>query len=389
MPASHHLACTTTAYGKHMHVPVTRRQFLIRGGTAAGAAFLSGCAPLGRAVDTSGPVHDDLVRLHLNENPYGPPESARTAMETAFAEANLYAWGGQTELIRLLARQHNLPEDHIMPGAGSSEILNAAGLVHALSGGEIVTAHPTYQDLTRYAERLGATIMSVPLDATKRFDLTTLEAAISDRTRLVYVCNPNNPTGTIIPGAALEDFCRVTSERVPVYVDEAYHDYVDDPSHRSMIGLVRDGYNVIVSRTASKIHGLAGMRIGFGFAQPEMIRRLREGVTGSVNVVGVRGVIASLQDNGFQNLSRTRNRIAKSMVYDFCRSSGLEYVPSETNFVLFRTRRPIEEFRAKMMSRGVAVGRPFPPYLDWCRVSMGKKDEVRLFLDHCHEVLEL
>jgi histidinol-phosphate aminotransferase len=372
-----------------MHETVTRRQFLIRGGTAAGAALLSGCTPLGRAVDTSPAAHDDLIRLHLNENPYGPPESARKAMETALAEANLYAWDGQSELIRLLSQQHDLPEDHITLGAGSSEILNAAGLAHALSGGEIVTAHPTYQDLTCYAERIGATIVRVPLDGAMRYDLNALDAAVSDRTRLVYVCNPNNPTGTIVPGAALEDFCRDVSQRVPVYVDEAYYDYVDDPSHRSMIALVRDGCNIIVSRTASKIHGLAGMRVGFGFARPEMIRRLREAATGRVNVVGVRGVIASLQDIVFQNLSRTRNRTAKSMVYDFCRSSGLEYAPSETNFVLFRTGRPIDEFRAQMMSRGIAVGRPFPPYLDWCRVSMGKPADMQFFLERCREALRV
>ncbi len=355
----------------------------------AGATLVSGCAPFGKTALTSRTTQNDPVRLHLNENPYGPPDSARAAMEAAFSEANLYAWEGRRELIRILSHQHDLPEDHITLGAGSSEILNAAGLVHALNGGEIVTAHPTYQDLTRYAERIGAAIIRVPLDSAKRYDLAALEAAISDRTRLVYVCNPNNPTGTIVPGAALEEFCRSVSQRAPVYVDEAYHDYVDDPSHHSMIDLVRQGHNIIVSRTASKIHGLAGMRIGFGFAQPAMIQRLREATTGSVNVVGVRGAIASLQDTGFQNLSRAQNRASKSMMYKFCRSAGLEYVPSETNFVLFRTGRPIDEFGAAMMSRGVAVGRPFPPYLDWCRVSMGKTDDVRFFLERCQDVLRL
>jgi histidinol-phosphate aminotransferase len=372
-----------------MRTTVTRRQFLIRGSTVAGAALVSGCAPFGKTARTSRAPGSDVIRLHLNENPYGPPDSARTAMAAAFSEANLYAWEGQSELIRILSHRHGLPEDHIILGAGSSEILNAAGLVHSLNGGEIVTAHPTYQDLTRYAERIGAAIVRVPLDSGKRYDLAALEAAISDRTRLVYVCNPNNPTGTIVPGAALEDFCRRVSQRVPVYVDEAYYDFVDDAAHRSMIDLVRGGHNIIVSRTASKIHGLAGMRIGFGFARPGMIQRLREATTGSVNGVGVRGAIASLQDTGFQALSHAQNRAAKSMVYDFCRSAGLDYVPSEANFVLFRTGRPIDEFRAAMMSRRVAVGRPFPPYLDWCRVSMGKPEDVQVFLERCHDVLRL
>jgi histidinol-phosphate aminotransferase len=169
------------------------------------------------------------------------------------------------------------------------------------------------------------------------------------------------------------------SKQAVVFVDEAYHEFVQDPSYRSMINLVQDNRNVIVSRTASKIHALAGLRIGFGFGHPDTIRRLGSFMTGSLNVVGLRGAIAGIRDERFQQYTKTMNKEGKDRLYRFFEETGHEYIRSQANFIFFRTGLPIEDFRRKMEQAGVLVARAFPPYTDWCRVSVGTEEGLERF----------
>jgi len=230
-----------------------------------------------------------------------------------------------------------------------------------------------------YAEGVGAYVHRVPLTDDLVHDFVAMERRVTPATRLVFVCNPNNPTATIAPPAAVRDFCETVSSRAVVFVDEAYIDLLDDPAAHTMIDLVHQGRDVIVARTFSKIHGLAGMRIGYAIARPDIIARIAAYRMGSPNVLGVRAAIASLQDTAFQAYSRARIAEGRSFVNAVLDEVGYRYTTSHANFVFFHTGVPIQQFQKTMSDLGVLVARPFPPLLDWCRVSIGTTEELQVF----------
>ena len=370
---------------------MTRRQWLSRTGCTLGGAAMAGymgtslsfCAP--ENLEPSSPI-----RMMYNENHYGPSETARKAMLEAFNEANLYSFSSGDAVVSLkeiLAQQVGLTPDHILISAGSTEILRVTGLMTALEEGEVVSPHPTYLTLLRYAESMDVPIHRVPLDDNLGFDLEAMKNRMSDKVKLFYICNPNNPTGAITPYERLRPFCEEMSQSALVFVDEAYHEYVSDPRYRSMVELVREGRNVLVSRTSSKIHGMAGLRIGFGIANPPLIKLLRARLTGTNNIIGLRAAAASYSDPDFQDSCRRKNHEAKEIVCDFFQKTGRRYIPSHTNFVFFHTGQPIDQFQEAMENQGIYVGRPFPPYLDWCRLSMARPEQMEIFTETFQRVI--
>ncbi len=229
----------------------------------------------------------------------------------------------------------------------------------------MVAADPSYRGLTRYAETAGATVRAVPLDAAMGHDLPAMAAAVTDATRLVYICNPNNPTGTALAPDALRAFCERVSRRAVVFVDEAYLDLVADPALGASMGdLVRAGHDVIVARTFSKVHGMAGMRIGYGIARPELAARLRAVGMGGPNVVAMRAAGASLDDPAFLEASRAGIRAARAFTYAALDAAGYPYVRSHGNFVFFDTGQPVERFSAAMRAHGRARGAGLPALHD-------------------------
>ena len=357
---------------------MTRRQWLSQSGIALGGTALASYWGVSHTACVSEQeVSHAPLRMMYNENPYGPSETARKAMREAFEEANLYTFSrgeAYMKLRSLIAQQVGLTPDHIVISAGSTEILRAAALITALKGGEVLAPHPTFLSLTRYAETMGVKVHWVPVDEDLQFDLPAMRKKLTKNVKLIYLVNPNNPTGTLTPYDRLRPFCEEMAKDMLVFVDEAYHEYVTDPQYRSMVELVREGHNVIVSRTASKIHGLAGVRVGFGIADPKLIRYLGRRLTGTNNIIGLNAAFASYQDEDFQKLCHQKNNEAKEYVYKLFRETERRYLPSHTNFVFFHTGRPIEEFQDAMEKQGILVGRPFPPYLDWCRLSMTKPE---------------
>jgi histidinol-phosphate aminotransferase len=367
---------------------MNRRQWLTRSGAALGGAVLAGYGGLSRELVASANASPNSpIRMMFNENPYGPSTTARKAMIAAFDEGNLYSRAAYNELRDLIAKQEGLSKEHILIASGSTEILNVAGLVYGLNGGELLSPQPTFERINTYAKNIGATIHRVPVDESLHFDLDGIREKINKNVKLVYVCNPNNPTGTITSAKKLRPFCEEASKETLVFVDEAYHEYVEDPEYSSMIDLVREGHNVIVSRTASKVHGLAGLRVGFGIADPKIIRHLQSRLTGTTNIIGLRAAIASYRDKEFQDFSRQKNAESKEIVYNVLRETGRRFLHSHTNFVFFHTGRPIRVFRDAMREHGVEVGRPFPPYLDWCRLSMAKPEEMEKFAEAFRKVI--
>lgn len=370
---------------------MNRRQWLSRTGCALGGAVMSGYMGTGLAFGASESQGSPTpIRMMYNENPYGPSETARKAMTEAFEEANLYTFSNGDSLDTLkgiLARQVGLTPDHILISAGSTEILRVTGLITALEGGEIISPHPTYLTLLRYAESMDVPIHRIPLDDNLGFDLEAMRKKMSEKVKLIYLCNPNNPTGAITPDTLFRPFCQEMSQRALVFIDEAYHEYVSDPRYRSMVELVKEGHNVLVSRTSSKIHGMAGLRIGFGIANPPLIKLLRARITGTNNIIGLRAAAASYSDPAFQEFCRRKNDESKEIVCKFFQKTGRRYIPSHTNFVFFQTGLPIDQFQDTMEKQGIIVGRPFPPYLDWCRLSMAKPEQMKVFVERAQKVL--
>nr|MCS5622946.1 aminotransferase class I/II-fold pyridoxal phosphate-dependent enzyme [Candidatus Neomarinimicrobiota bacterium] len=353
-----------------MNKHITRRDWLNRSATVLGGTLLGSVTGYNPLYST--PISrstNEPIRMMYNENPYGPSQIARKAMRKAFVESNLYSMTpAKAEFKALIAKLNGVKPSQVVIGFGSTEILKKAALMNGIDGGELVSPTLTFEEINDYADTLNMPVKRVPMDNEIGIDLNKISDSISKKTKLVYLCNPNNPTAKIMDSGALESFCKNMSKRTVVFIDEAYLEYVANPDYRSMLGLVKKGINVIVSRTASKVHGLAGLRVGYAITTPELAKKLEPYLTDYLNIVGLRAAIASYQDQEFQNYSIKMNDRAKRIVTNFLDEKGIQYLDSQSNFIFFHIGRPITEFQPAMEKKGVLVGRPFPPYTDWCRL---------------------
>lgn len=359
---------------------LNRRQWLKISGLTGAASIIGGPTTLKALTLEREEIKRDLengiVRLSSNENPYGPSKKMREAMISAFDRACRYPWSFSDGLRKKIAEKHRVSPEHVVMTAGSNEGLRITGLTYGLNGGEIISADPVYKALISYAEHFGAYIHRVPLTEDFGHDLEAMEQRITLATKLVFVCNPNNPTGTLLSADKLEDFCRTISDRTLVFSDEAYFDYIAEPNYPSMIELVKKGMNVIVSRTFSKVYGLAGIRMGYLIARPDIARRVGRKVVAAPNIMALAAAEAAMDDHEFYRFSIQKNKEAKEMIYATLDELGLKYAPSHTNFVFFNSGKDIGSVQKDFLNNGVRVGRAFPPLTDWCRVSIGTLEEV-------------
>ncbi len=367
---------------------VSRRQILLVGGALIGAGMLPGHGLYSPALAKEMERVDYVIRMATNENPWGPSRVALQAMADSMKLTNQYG-GDRRGLVSVVAGINEMPDDHVAVSTGSGEILRAAGRLVRMENGSVVCADPTYHDLIRYAERAGSEIIRVPVDAdTKHVDLNAMHKAIRKDTRCVYLANPNNPIPSIIEKNALRDFALEVSKERMVFIDEAYFEFVDNDDYETMMDLVRNGHqNIIIARTASKIHGLAGMRVGFGFAHPDMIQRINGAKTGALNVLGIAAAKASYLDNSFQEFSIRKNRESLNIAEGMLDEHGVRYVKSNGNFTFFKTGRDVAELQQEFMAENIMVGRAFPPMTDWLRVSMAKPAEMRYFAQAYKKIL--
>ncbi len=372
-----------------MNKHITRRDWLNRSAAVLGGTLLSSVTGYNPLYST--PISwstNEPIRMMYNENPYGPSQIARKAMQKAFSESNLYSMTpAKAEFKALIAKLNGVKPSQVVIGFGSTEILKKAALMNGIDGGELVSPTLTFEEINHYADTLNMSIKRVPMDNKIGIDLNKISDSVSRKTKLVYLCNPNNPTGKIMDSGELESFCKNISKRTVVFIDEAYLEYVSDPDYRSMLGLVKKGINVIVSRTASKVHGLAGLRVGYAITTTELAKKLESYLTDYLNIVGLRAAIASYQDQEFQNYSIKMNDRAKRIVTNFLDEKGIQYLDSHSNFIFFHIGKPITEFQPAMEKKGVLVGRPFPPYTDWCRLSMATPDEMGRFIEGFNALL--
>ncbi len=359
-----------------MTLSITRRTIFKTASTALALGHVGVPSAFAQSPPVSG-----FLRLSANENPYGPSESAKQAMMAVMSEGWKYATSEIPQLQKLIAEREGLTPENVLITEGSAEVLRTTALVFASNGKEMVAARPTFEQAPDYVEKTGGTVVWVDLDKDMKHDLSAMEVRIGAKTGLVYVCNPNNPTATMLAAKDLRGFIGAVSDRAPVLVDEAYIDLVDDPQGSSMVDQVKAGKNIIISRTFSKIHGMAGLRLGFALARPDIIKRLSDVRMSMPNKMGLVAGLASYQDTAFMATSKKLVRECLTMTTKTLDELGLRYTKSQANFLMFDTGKPVREFSSAMRQQGIAVGRPFPPYDTWCRVSMGRVEQMPQFLD--------
>jgi histidinol-phosphate aminotransferase len=331
-------------------------------------------------VETAAASGATPIVLCWNENPYGPSPAARAVLSGTISNACRYPDEEINQLVELLARKEGLSADHIVVGSGSGELLCALGLLHGRGGGEIIAAEPTYAELTNYAKHAGAQLKFVPVDKQLNHDLSAMRAAVSDQTRAIYVCNPNNPTGTAISAASIRSFVGSLPDSVTTIVDEAYLDFADTEGVASVADLVSTGKRVVVLRTFSKIHGMAGVRCGYGVARPDVAAQIAAVRMASPNIFAMRAARASLGDAAFLVDTRRRIIASRKRITDELQRQGLAYAKPQTNFVFFDTGAPLEQFDRFMKARNILVGRLFAPYDNWCRITIGTEPQTEAFL---------
>jgi len=202
---------------------------------------------------------------------------------------------------------------------------------------------------------------------------------INNKTRLIFICNPNNPTGTLLDKNALRDFCSSFDNKALIFSDEAYYDFITEPDYPSMVELVKQGRNIIVSKTFSKVFGLAGLRVGYLIARPDIATRLKAGVMANTNILAIEAAKEALRNDDFYKFSLMKNNESKESIYATLDDLGLKYQKSHTNFVFFKTGRPINKVIEAMKKENVLIGRPFPPMYEWARISTGTSQEMAHF----------
>lgn len=322
------------------------------------------------------------ARLFANENPFGPSSVAKKAMMDSLDNGYQYAFMLAKDLEAKICAYEGLDPKMLMTSAGSSPLLLGTAITLLSNGGNIVSADPTYDDLPTRCEKIKATWIKVPLKADYTHDLDAMEKAITPETKLVYICNPNNPTGTIVDVAKLKGFCERVSKKVPVFVDEAYIDYLPDPAATTLIEGVKKGQNLIIARTFSKVYGLAGLRIGYVIAQPAMIELLGHySAAGgyALSLPAITAAMASYNDKPYIDEVKQKMEASKQFLYDTLKREGYTYIPSYTNFVMFPLKMEGQRFVEEMKKRGVGLRNWKLNNQDWCRISIGRMDEMQAF----------
>lgn len=376
----------------------TRRGFLgaVLGGptlalTAAGAMLADSAAATAGSAQPGGiALLDDYVgRLCYNENPLGPSPLARAAIldqvDLGHRYPDWYAESLRADLVAL----HGVYTSQTIAGCGGTEMLRLAALAFAQAGRNVVSPYPTYTQFPSDCAFLGAEVRYSNLDANYRVNLTDMLSRVDSNTTAVCITNPNNPTGRVLTASALSAFVNALPSQVVVVLDEAYHEYVEDPAYQSAIELVRQGKNVVVIRTLSKVFGLAGVRVGYAIGRAERITAMSNWhLTATVSRLAQAAAQAALTDNQHLTSTKALNTQAKDYCFAAFAGMGLAYIPSETNFFMVDVGQSAAGVAAQLAARGIQVrtGWGMPNHL---RVSTGTMADMQAFVSALQEILSV
>jgi histidinol-phosphate aminotransferase len=318
------------------------------------------------------------LRLDSNENPYGPSPAAREAIAKALADGGRYPSTG--DLLSAVATANGVPEANVLLTVGATEGLYLAAKAFTRTDAPLVTAAPTYAAIATATEQLGHPVIRVPVRADGGLDL----AGMAERARgagLVFVCNPNNPTGVLTPAAELKAFIAALGAASPdatIVVGEVYHEYIDAPDYASVAPAALTNPRILVSRTFSKLYGLAGLRLGYLIGHEETLRKVMvHRVPLGANSLGIAAAIAALGDQTEVARQRRLNREGREAAERFFRDRNWRFYPAAANYLFVDVKRDIRNFRATCEEKGLLIGRYYPPADTWMRLTIGTPEEMR------------
>jgi len=325
-----------------------------------------------------------VLKLASNENPLGPSRKAVEAIENYLGRIHRYPDGGGFYLKKALAQRWDVSQDEIILGNGSNEVIELLVRTFMSPGDNIVVSENTFSVYALIARAASCEVITVPMDG-YRYNLKEMGKAINSRTRLLFISNPNNPTGTIVTTEEVEELLAHIPDHVMVVFDEAYGEYVTSPLYPRGIDYLRRGYNVAVLRTFSKIYGLAGLRIGYGITKREfvdMMNRVRQPF--NTNALAQVAALAALEDTAHVEKSRAINEQGKEWLYGEFREMGISFVPTEANFIYFQTPLDGKEVFEKMLKEGIIIRHMGGNNL---RVTIGLPEENKRFINALRKVL--
>ncbi len=383
-------------------MPITRRDLFRAAGATAGVTLLSGCAARAGAPAVAAseafvvppfaaPTAEKPLKLCFNENLLGMSPKAKKAAMQAVAEAASYYPFAEAEKMRAAcARFMKAKPENIMLSHGSAESIRASIEAYITPDAALFVPELTYSDGEDTARKNGLKVVKVPMGPNWSIDIDAMrKAAAAHKGRaIVYFVNPNNPTSTIADSEKLLAWIRSRPRNTFFVIDEAYAEYVTDPAYVSCKTLVDAGYdNLCVLKTFSKIFAMAGLRLGFAYAAPEVIKTIRKQVAYDVmiNVVAIRAGLAEIDDKQFLETSLNENTKARNVLHATLDELGIEYLKGQTNFAFMNLKAPLKPFVDRMAARHILVGRPFPPAVEWCRVSLGTAADMQYFCEALRE----
>ena len=331
---------------------------------------------------------DSYAHLSSNENCWGPPESVMKAMNSSWKYANRYGYP-DANIVQEIAKHHGVKPENILLTAGSGEVLDVVGTAYLLGGKKVLGVEPTYSSVYQHATSIKTSAIKLPLGKDYRQDIpATIKAANARASEigLVYLCNPNNPTGLVITKQEVKQLLDGVPKGMPVLIDEAYHHFVDTPEYATSLPYVIEGRRVVIARTFSKIAALAGMRLGYAIAPADMIAEMRPYSMGSINALVKHGGAAALKDTESQARIKKMTLDLREKTSAELRAHGYDVIPSQTNFFMVSIGREIQPVIEEFRQRKVLVGRPFPPMTTHMRVSVGTADEMDRFMKAFKEI---
>ena len=327
------------------------------------------------------PIPDGAIRLNFNENPYGPSPMAAAALDASAKITARYPDDAVADVQEAIAKKNGVATENIVLGCGSTEILRSVDVTYLAPGQNIVAADPTFEAVLDYARVLQTNPIKIPLSADYRHDLPKMAAACTSKTGVIYICNPNNPTGTIVTREEMAAFIAAVPATTVILVDEAYNDFTIDPRYASVVPLISQYPNVVVARTFSKIYGMAGMRLGYAVGAKEQIARIStQLLQDNVNAAVLSAALASLADK--PNIVACRDRLiaTRTWLCDALTRDGRGFIPSHANFVMIDMGSDIQPYIEEFKSRNIYVGRKFPSMPHHLRVTVGTQPEIEAFV---------
>ena len=331
-----------------------------------------------------------MIRIDSNENPNGPGERVFEVIRRHLSESNRYPVKSEDDLAAAIAKTHKIEPDHVILGSGSGELLRAAVSTFTTIDAGIVSPDPTFEAPANWAKFISVPVIAPKVDATLHLDLT----AMADRGKgagLVYFCNPNNPTATVHSLADVTAYVNQVAKTSPtttILIDEAYHEYVDEPSYGTAIPLALANPRVVVTRTFSKVFGMAGLRVGYAVGQPPTLQKMAAWLLGSnVSQLTLVAAAATVGDQQHIALEQRRNRVTRAYTRNFFEKAGFSVSQGQANFMMVDVRRDAKQFKLDAIKHKVAVGRQFTALPTWVRVSVGTMPEMQKALQVFHTML--